>query len=1086
MAALRLFTSNRLEILAEALAEVVGTPLSSPLDKEVIIVMSKGMERWVSMQLAGHLGICANCTFPFPNTFVRELFQKVIPNLPEGSPFDPRIMTWKVMKLLPEFMTKPGFESIRAYLRDTTGHLKRFQLSERIADTFDQYLLFRPEMILRWEKGKEKHWQAVLWRELVKGNQKGHRAALGKAFFETVRDSSGALEGLPERVSVFGISALPRFYMEVLAGLSSLHQVNLFLMNPSREYWGDIATDWTIQRAISGRDTQERSVEELHLEKGNSLLASMGTLGRDFFEMVNDFDCRESGSFLHPGEDNLLGCLQSDILNLRDRQQDLKDRKTISGDDRSVQIHSCHGPMREIEVLYDQFLHMFEQDSALMPKDILVMTPDIESYAPYIQAVFDAPSEGARKIPISIADRSIRRESELIDTFLAILDLCGGRFGAPQVVSVLESPAVQRRFGLTEKDLDLIRGWVRDTGIRWGIDDESRRKMGLPPFPENTWQAGLDRLLLGYAMPGQGEKMFEDILPYDHIEGSETLILGKFLEFASELFHHVQSLTRPRTLDEWSRTLTGLLERFLMPDEDTEREMQALRRMLNGLGSVQEISVFDEEIDIRAITYHLGNSLAREGFGYGFMTGGVTFCAMLPMRSIPFKIICLVGMNHDAYPRQSKPLGFDLIARHPRPGDRSRRNDDRYLFLEALLSAREKLYISHVGQSIRDNSAIPPSVLVSELMDYIEQGFRMPGKEIAGHILTKHRLQAFSPEHFKESEKLFSYSEENCRAAQWLLEDREPPMPFISRGLPVPEEKWKTVDLIDLYRFFANPARFLLNRRLGIQLEERASLLEEREAFEIKGLERYLLEERMVESKLEGWDLKDLFSPTRASGRLPHGTVGRCLYEGLSQGVERFVEKTVSYMQGRPLEPLEVDLKISGFRLRGRIDAIYPERLLQYRYARVRSRDRLKLWIHHLALNSLKADHYPRISLLLGLDHNNRKEHVWAAWEYLPVEKGEEILERLLEIYWAGLRKALHFFPESSWVYIHMLLERNRAHGDALEIARNNWAGNDFTRGEREDAYYELCFGNTDPLDSEFERIAEEVFTPFLAHQGEI
>ncbi|MDP6730225.1 MAG: exodeoxyribonuclease V subunit gamma, partial [SAR324 cluster bacterium] len=548
----------------------------------------------------------------------------------------------------------------------------------------------------------------------------------------------------------------------------------------------------------------------------------------------------------------LLNCLKSDILNLRERQQTLNEKKTVPADDRSIQIHSCHSRMREIEVLHDQILQMFEEDSSLMPGDILVMTPGIESYAPYIQAVFDTPASEPRKIPVSIADRSIRKESEVIDTFLAILDLCGSRFGASQVLSILESPTVQRRFSLMEADLDLIRRWVKETRIRWGIDEQSRGRMGLPSFSENTWKAGLDRLLLGYAMPGQEKRMFGGTLPYDDIEGSETLVLGRFLEYAKELFAHVQSLAQPRTLDEWSKALTGIIDRFFLPDEDTEREMRALRGILNGLDHIQEISVFDEEMDIRPIKYHLGASLEREGFGYGFISGGVTFCAMLPMRSIPFKVICLCGMNSDAYPRQSKPLGFDLIAKHPKPGDRSRRNDDRYLFLETLLSAREKLYISYVGQSIRDNSPIPPSVLVSEITDYLEQGFEIPGREILDHVVTKHRLQAFSPEYFKKSEKLFSYSGGNYRAAQWIQEEGEPSVPFISRGLSEPEEVWKTVDLDDLFRFFCNPARFLLNRRLGIHMEERADILEEREAIEIKELESYMLEKNLLTYRFTG------------------------------------------------------------------------------------------------------------------------------------------------------------------------------------------------------------------------------------------
>ena len=1082
MTKFRLFTSNRLEILAEGLSEVLGTPLASPLDEEIIVIQSKGMERWVSTELARHHGICANVKFPFPNAFVYEIFGKVIQDLPERSPFDPKIMTWKIMGLLPSCVSMPGFDSLGGYLGDAVGHLKLFQVSERIADTFDQYLLFRPEMILGWERNKEDHWQAVLWRELVKEDEKGHHARLGKAFLEAVEKSSTEIKGLPERVSVFGISALPRFHMQILAAISRFTQVNLFLMNPCGEYWGDIVSDWEMKRTLDRGRTQDVTAEELHLEKGNSLLASMGALGRDFFDLVNEFNCEEISSFQEPGEDNLLLCIQSDILNLRDRDQGSDAKKLVAQDDTSIQIHSCHSPMREIEVLHDRLLEMFEKDPSLLPRDVLVMTPDIETYSPYVQAVFDVRANDSGRFPFSIADRSVRKESQIIDTFLSILDLCGSRFGAPQVLAILESRAVQRKFGLSEADFELIRRWVNDTRIRWGIDEKSRSELGLPPFPENTWKAGLERLLLGYAMPGHDENMFGGVLPYDHVEGSEASVLGKFLEFADRLFADVTSLDQPRTLNEWSKTLTELLEGLFLADEDTESETRLIRRTLKDLGDTKEISGFDEEIDIRVIKSHLGSYLEKEGFGFGFIAGGVTFCAMLPMRSIPFKVICLVGMNGDAYPRQSKPLGFDLMAKNPKPGDRSRRHDDRYLFLEAILSAREKLYISYVGQSIQDNTLIPPSVLVSELMDYTEQGFKIEGEKILDHIITKHRLQAFSPEYFKKNKKLFTYSEANCQAAECILKTRQAPIPFISKGLSDPEQEWKTVDLDRLCGFFGNPAKFLLNRRLGIYLEERASILEERETFDVKGLEKYLLEQSLVERKFLGRKLKDFLPVAKASGGLPHGTIGECIYDSLSHGVKRFVEMTEPNMQGTKLEPLEIDLSISRFRVTGRIDAIYPERLIQYRYAKVKPKDRLKVWIHHLALNCLKVDDYPRTSMLVGLRPTG-PEPVWIAWEYSPVEDSEEILGKLLEKYWEGLIRPVHFFPKSSWEYAQMVLERNKSEEEALVKARTTWAGSDYHRGECEDAYYQLCFGSTDPLDSEFEDVAEKVFEPLLKSQ---
>ena len=430
MPGLKLFTSNRLEILAERLAEQFRPPLPSPFESEIILVQSKGMERWLSMELARHHGICANYRFPFPNRFVYDVFKKVIPDLPESSPFDPWVMTWKIMRLLPACLKRKGFESLRVYLGDERSSLKRFQLSSRIADTFDQYLVFRPEMILEWDQGAGDHWQAILWRELAKGDEKKHRAGLQKAFFEALRNNSVDLKNLPTRISVFGISALPPFHIEILSALSKFIDVNLFLMNPCREYWSDITSGREMKRIAEKMQKGDKVPKDLPLEKGNSLLASMGALGREFFNQIYGLGCDDQGVSVDSGEESLLRAIQSDILNLRDRSGDARSKITESDD--SIRIHSCHSPMREIEVLQDCLLALFEGDPDLRPRDILVMAPEIRIYAPFIQAVFSLPADDPRRIPFSVADRGVREEGSLIDAFLNFLALGRSRLVPPR------------------------------------------------------------------------------------------------------------------------------------------------------------------------------------------------------------------------------------------------------------------------------------------------------------------------------------------------------------------------------------------------------------------------------------------------------------------------------------------------------------------------------------------------------------------------------------------------------------------------------------------------------------------------------
>ena len=516
MCGFNLYTSNRLEILADKLAEAVAKPLHSPLTPEIIIVQSFGMQQWISLELAKRFDIWTNCRYPFPNAYLQEIFDLLIPDRPDASIFDREVMTWRIMQLLPQCINSPGFEPLKTYLEDDAGCFRTWQLSRQIANLFDQYGIYRPKMILRWEAGNGSGWQSELWRLLTRSQPSGHKAAVRRDFFRALQDSlHECIAKIPQRIAVFGISTLPPFHLEVFAALAEHCEVNLFLMNPSQEYWAEIKSEYEITRALRREGRPYPAADDLHLETGNSLLASMGKLGRDFLGIILDYNPEIYTFFEEPTGNSLLHAIQSDILNMVDRgavheerAQQLQRTEEEMRADNSVSIHSCHSPMREVEVLYDFLLDVFNQDPAMQPRDILVMTPDIETYAPFVRAVFDAPGEEAQRIPYAIADQTIRRQSTLVKTYCAILELGKSRFSVSRVLDILACPAVQRCFNMTPPDLDLIHGWIRETRVCWGKDAAHRGTLGLPEIKHNTWQAGIERLLLGYAMPGREERLF--------------------------------------------------------------------------------------------------------------------------------------------------------------------------------------------------------------------------------------------------------------------------------------------------------------------------------------------------------------------------------------------------------------------------------------------------------------------------------------------------------------------------------------------------------------------------------------------------
>jgi exodeoxyribonuclease V gamma subunit len=1081
---LTIYTSNRLEVLAEALSDVLRQPLDSVLAQEVVMVQSRGMERWLRMRLAAAHGISANIWFPFPNRFLQKIVARIFPDRSQTEFFSPDVAAWRIMDLLPECIEDRDFTSLRDYLNIGDGDLKRFQLSALISDTFDQYLLFRPEMVLRWERGEETHWQARLWRRLASGHEMDHRAAIARDFLSMIERDDVPSGVFPSRLSVFGISALPRFHMELLAGIGRVTEVNLFLMNPCMEYWGDLVSEKT--RLGGARRVAETGVAEteLYVETGNPLLSSLGVLGRDFFDLTGEFPHTSREFFQEPGSDSLLHCIQSDILHMFNRKE-RETRKFIASPGRSVQIHACHSPMREVEVLHDALLDLMDRDKNLACEEIVVMTPEIEVYAPFIRSVFQKSHGGSDSIPFSIADRSSRSESPVVDTFFRILELCGGRYSSSEVAAVLEADPVGARFEIQGERLSTVKRWIKDVRICWGVDGPGKAEAGLPAFEENTWSAGVSRLLLGYAAPGRGEKTFAGTSPYDDIEGNDAEVLGGLCTFLKRLFEFTRSFRAPRTPVQWASDLESLLQHLFSDADGFAADLGILRRAFQDMTEAAVSAGFSGAVDLATITWLLARRLEKTEYGSGFISRGVTFCAMLPMRSIPFKVVCLLGLNSDAYPRRSSQAGFDLIARRPRRGDRSRRADDRYLFLEALLSARDVFYVSYVGRSIRDNSTMPPSVVVSELMDYISEGFK-GDTDIREQLVVTHPLQPFSPDYFRPGSRLFSYSPESFDAARALSGPRETPEPFISEEIPPAETGLNEVTIEDLCSFFSHPARYLLKRRLGVSLDDRAFVLDEREPFFLGGLERYELENRILSWLLEGRDPSVLMDLVRSEGILPHGNVGRRFFETTVSQVRDFVRRLRRLTREPEMPPVEVSLKVSGVSLSGFIGSVNRDGMVVYRYARLKTGDLIKTWIKHLALCLASPSGVRKRSVFAGLSGQGKAGRSWAARSFEETPDAKDALGALLKLYRQGLGGPLPFSPDVSWVYISA-----RAKGEpeesAIQRARGAWEGSAMSRGAREDPYNELCFKESGLLDLPgFKDAAIGILAPLLSGMEEL
>jgi exodeoxyribonuclease V gamma subunit len=1110
--------SNRIESLVDALEAVVVEPPADPLAPEWIAVQGRGMERWLSMELARRLGIWANPKFPFP----RRVFESVTVSVlgerdPEPSVFEPSILRWAIAEILPQQLDREAFAPIRRYLERDPRGVRRIQLAGRIADLFDQYAVYRPHMVLRWERGADADdWQAELWRTVVRTHGNRHAPARARALLRALADGRTPGSDFPRRLSFFGLTTLPPLYVQILAALAGTVELHLFLLSPSREYWGEIRSRregiralarraGDVQASLSGDlddvsdaddpETAWAAEEAEAIDEGHPLLASLGRVGRDFqyvLESQADYQDAPADRYVEPHGDAMLAVLQADILALRTRGA-AHAKVALRGDDDSISVHACHGAMREVEVLHDQLLTLFDRHPALSAADVVVMTPSIETYAPLIEAVFG--SGGRPAIPYKIADRRPRTQHEVLDAFLRALELLRGRLPAPAVLDLLALEPVRGRFGVAAEDLERLRLWVSETGIRWGADAEQRDELGQPPCEDNTWRFGLDRLLLGYALPGDERLLFEGVLPYDDVEGSDAQLLGRLAELIATISRFRTDLREARSPAEWRRILGGLLAALVAETPTTAHQHQAIVAALDALAAQAAAGAFSGLVDLDAMRSLLESEIERAGSPRGFLVGAVTFCEMVPMRTIPFRVVALLGLNDGAFPRARRPLSFDRMAARPQRADRSARDDDRYLFLEALLAARDHLIVTYVGQSISDNTELPPSVVVNELLDALDQtfvaadavadGVRTSG--VRAQIVRRHPLQPFSPSYFVREQDggPASYASANYRGALALAGPRAPRPPMLAA--PLPTEPIETVTVDELVRFFENPTRWFLQRTVGVYLPRDAELLADREPIELNQLDRWRIGDAMLRRGLAGDGGEDTWPLLRAGGSLPLGAPGRCVFDDVAGQAARLAASAIERRAGERLPPEEIDLSFDGLRLTGTLRDVWPGGIVVAQYSRLGGRHELSLWIRHLA--RLAATSGAAHSVLVG---RPLKGDV-AIVRFRPVTDAAAALAELLRLYRVGQAVPLPFFSRASRVFVETLRDPKGSPDAAMKSARAAFAAasNSGPRGDADDAFVAELYPLGAPFDVglphggapvSFADAARAVFEPFFAH----
>ena len=1050
---LHVLVSAQLSLLRNHLVgQLQGNPLPPRAD-ETIVVQSQGMRRWLTLQLADALGCAGSLALPFPAHFSHE-----IADLVDGrrktdranDPFSRDALTWRLDALLRDLPPRdPAFERLYDYLNASDDRM-RLGLAARIAARFDEYQLYRPKELLAWEAGDDipgsphTRWQASLWRTLCKAS--GDHAAnhLPRRFDRVLDLLNGAKPtGLPTRVTVFGVSSLPPLFLDLLEALARHIPVHVYAAVLSE------TSEHPIAKAFGG---QSRELLQLLSERGAAITRI-------------DSPTRPRTT--------LLSTLQHELAIGEAGNAPL----APSMQDPSLRIHDAHGHVRQLEVVRDQLLDALASDATLRPHDLLLLVPDAAEWAPMVDAVFGVEADDTPRIPFNIADRPRRSVQPAADALLRMLALEGGRLARSEVFGLLEHPLVRPGAGLSDTGIDDLRTLTERANIRWGYDAESRRTLGLPAYEEATWRTGLDRLLLG-GVTGRADDPMLGVLPEAGDTAGDAETLGRLAAWVDDLASTLASWSKRRSLAEWTATLHGAVERFLIADDARQRQtVEDVIAIIRRLGTLADVAGHTGDVSFGVIRDWLEGELSDDGFGTGFLVGGMTVAALKPMRSIPFKVIAVVGLDDDTFPRRDRRSAFDLLDIETRKGDRDLRGDDRQLFLDLLLATQDRLILTFGGRAVHDNSPRAPSVVIDELLGALDR--RSDGKATEA-LVVKHALQPFARSYFAGGgdPRVFTYSQAQARAAKAsaIQSDADPAFvvsPLDSEPVTAHEE----LTLAHLVELWTNPSRYFCKRVLRFSLDDERAEINDEELFALDPMMQGLVKSRMLASALAGTrDASRERRRSEAGGLIPPGELGGSWHERLSLDVN----DVVAHVPGEALAPpVLITVELAEWRVTGRIDGIRGETRVVARAGDIRAEHRIRAWVEHVAMSAARehgTHGLPHRTLLIG--KSGKPESIG------PLASPSAVLAELAGELHAARCGPLPFFPQAGMAWFDAVRPRTKKgkkpppRKDEIAEAKKAYhkESGQFvqTGGDGEDAYIALCFRGADPMETrwaDFERL---------------
>ncbi|ANZ22646.1 exodeoxyribonuclease V subunit gamma [Buchnera aphidicola (Diuraphis noxia)] len=1035
-----IFRSNKINILLSKVCQIIQKkPLSNIFEKEIFIHDSKILFKYLNIFISNNIGISANFKFYRPHDFIWKVFQSILYKNNLKNTCTQSIITWNIMNVL----NKKNFCE---HIKTKDNAYKKFKFSYLMATIFHQYLIYRPNWINEWEQNKntclineDEIWQVKLWKEIInhskKNNQSGYHFVNLFNYFQSLKNHNKIKKNvLPNRIFIISSFTLTPSYIKILKIISKYTNIYFLYITPFKT---NIFYPNTIKNGNLSHKKKHpnntilslwRKYEEYYIIK---LMHSKKIKITNFFKN----EANKNINLLNNIKKNFL---KFDCLNLKNIK-----KKSFLKIDNSISINICDNKYNEIQILHDTLLLHFNKNKNLKLDNIVVICDSIDDYMSSIHAIFEAKNEN-ENLPFFISTKVSKKEEKIFLFFNKILNLSYSRFENEEILEFLNIPEIANHFNISEDDINILYHWIQEANIRWGINSKHKKSLSLPEHNANTWEWGIEKLLLSYAT-NTTENVWNDVVSCSVINTSRADLIGKLIIFINVLKKWKKKISKSQYLSCWRSLFREFINDFFY--KKTNKPVQNLHK--SWIKMIDDISYsnYTQKISIKILKKHFNCTIKRTY--QKFLPGVINFCHPSDICYIPFEIICIIGSDYKSTLKNNKPNSFiNILNKYPLIGDLNFYEQYCYLFLQNISCAQKYLYISYVGTSIKDESKTSSSILIEQLLDYIAFNF-FPKHDYNLNIKdNKKRIinllcKNYKKEYFYKKENIKNTLDNSIKNKIKTNNNKTYNIKLFKNNIS------NKIHLKDLIFFWKNPIRYFFNHSLKIKFRFQKEKINNTEPFCVSQIESFKIKEMLLTNIINQKDTEKILKIYILSGKLPYGFFGENIFKKIKKDMESIAKSVIKHKSVTKEKKINFILK--KFQIHGILYNVQSTGLIRWQPNTISYSDRIALWIEHLMYSCIKGFGESKI---IG-----PKNQIWS-YSSLNHEKAYNYLYKYIIGYIKGSKELILLTKSgASWLDAVYNIKKNIIqHDDNTKLIGykklfKTWIGNNYIKGEKEDLY---------------------------------